>query len=100
MIYLVTGNQQLFGSDYYEIISIDKSLEIINSWDVVQFDTETSGRDSRICKILCAQFGNRCAGIQIVVDTSTVNILLYKNILESKLLIGHNLKFDISFLYI
>ena len=99
MIYLVTGNQQLFGSDYYEIISIAKSLEIINKWDLVQFDTETSGRDPHCCKILCAQFGNRAADIQIVVDTSTVDILLYKNILETKLIIGHNLKFDIQFLY-
>lgn len=99
MIYLVTGNQQLFGSEFYEIISIPKSLEIIENWDVVQFDTETSGRDPHICKILCAQFGNAKAGIQIVVDTSTVNILLYKKILETKLIIGHNLKFDIQFLY-
>ena len=99
MIYLVTGNQQLFGSEFYEIISISKSLEIIENWDVVQFDTETSGRDPHICKILCAQFGNAKAGIQIVVDTSTVNILLYKKILETKLIIGHNLKFDIQFLY-
>lgn len=99
MIYLVTGNQQLFESEYYEIISIERSLELINSWDIVQFDTETSGRDPHICKILCAQFGNRAAGIQIVVDTLTINILYYKSILETKLLVGHNLKFDIQFLY-
>ena len=99
MIYLVTGNQQLFQSEFYEIISVEKSLEILKTWDPVQFDTETSGRDPHVCKILCAQFGNRKAGIQIVVDTSTVDILLYKEILETKLLIGHNLKFDIQFLY-
>ena len=99
MIYLVTGNQQLFQSEFYEIISVEKSLEILKTWDPVQFDTETSGRDPHVCKILCAQFGNREAGIQIVVDTSTVDILLYKEILETKLLIGHNLKFDIQFLY-
>ena len=99
MIYLVTGNQQLFKSEFYEIISAEKSLEILKTWDLVQFDTETSGRDPHVCKILCAQFGNRAAGIQIVVDTLTTNILLYKEILETKLLIGHNLKFDIQFLY-
>ena len=99
MIYLVTGNQQLFQSEFYEIISVEKSLEIIKTWDSVQFDTETSGRDPHVCKILCAQFGNREANIQIVVDTLTVDILLYKEILETKLLIGHNLKFDIQFLY-
>ena len=79
MIYLVTGNQQLFSSDYYEIISIAKSLEIINKWDLVQFDTETSGRDPHCCKILCAQFGNRAADIQIVVDTSNVNLKASKS---------------------
>ena len=99
MIYLVTGNQQLFRSEYYEVISLEKSLEIIENWDVVQFDTETSGRDPHCCKILCAQFGNKNADIQIVVDTSTTDILHYKNLLETKLLIGHNLKFDIQFLY-
>ena len=99
MIYLVTGNRQLFHSEYYEIISLEKSLEIIENWDVVQFDTETSGRDPHCCKILCAQFGNKNADTQIVVDTSTTDILHYKNLLETKLLIGHNLKFDIQFLY-
>ena len=99
MIYLVSENRQLFQSEHYEMISREKSVEIIQSWDIVQFDTETSGRDPHICKILCAQFGNREAGIQIVVDTTTTNILLYKDILETKLIVGHNLKFDIQFLY-
>lgn len=99
MIYLVTENRQLFESEFYEIISVEKSLELINIWDVVQFDTETSGRDPHVCKILCMQFGNRAAGIQIVVDALTTDVMLYKEILETKLLIGHNLKFDIQFLY-
>lgn len=99
MIYLVTKNQQLLNSEFYEIISAEKSLEIIKTWDVVQFDTETNGRDPHVCKILCAQFGNREANIQVIVDTSTTDLLLYKEILETKLIIGHNLKFDIQFLY-
>lgn len=92
MIYLVTTNRQLFESEFYKIISIEQSLEIIKTWDVVQFDTETSGKDPHVCKVLCAQFGNRKAGIQIVVDTLTIDLLLYKDILETKLIIGHNLK--------
>ena len=99
MIYLVTKNRQLFQSEFYQIISEEQSLQMIHSWDIVQFDTETSGRDPHLCKILCAQFGNAKADTQIVVDTLTTNILLYKDILESKLLVGHNLKFDIQFLY-
>ena len=99
MIYLVTKNRQLFESEFYTIISEVEALNIITKWDLVQFDTETSGRDPHCCKILCAQFGNRAADTQIVVDIETTNIVLFKQILETKLLIGHNLKFDIQFLY-
>ena len=45
MIYLVTRNRQLFKSEYYEIISLEKSIEIIKSWDLIQFDT--GGQDRR-----------------------------------------------------
>lgn len=99
MIYLVSKNTELFESPFYSIISEEESLEIINSWDIVQFDTETSGRNAHICDILCAQFGNEKAGIQIVVDTQTIDITHYKSILETKLIVGHNLKFDCQFLY-
>ena len=99
MIYLVSAQKELFNNSEYELISIEKSLLILNSWDVIQYDSETTGRDPHICDLLCAQFGNRKANIQIVVDCTTVSILLYKDILETKLLIGHNLKFDLQFLY-
>lgn len=99
MIKLVSGNKQLFKSDNYSYMSVEDSINEISSWDEVQFDTETSGRDAHLCKVLCAQFGNNKADLQIVVDTSTVDLLKYKEILETKLIIGHNLKFDIQFLY-
>lgn len=99
MIYLVSKQNSLFDSPNYSVISVEKSLEVINSWEVVQFDTETSGRNTHLCDILCIQFGNKSANTQIVVDCSTIDIMMYKNILESKLLVGQNLKFDIQFLY-
>lgn len=99
MIYLVSDNKRLFESPNYSYLSVEESIKEIESWDVVQFDTETSGRDPHLCKILCAQFGNKKRDIQIVVDTLTVDLLLYKQILEEKLIIGHNLKFDIQFLF-
>jgi DNA polymerase I-like protein with 3'-5' exonuclease and polymerase domains len=52
-----------------------------------------------LCDFLCFQFGNKKADTQIVVDHSCVDIKLYKNLLESKFLIGQNLKFDLQFLY-
>lgn len=99
MIYLVSKQQSLFSSTEYEQISIEQSINIINQWDVVQFDTETSGRNPHICKLLTAQFGNKKENIQIVVDCTTIDFLSYKNILETKLIVGHNLKFDCQFCY-
>lgn len=99
MIYLVTAQKELFESSKYKHISLAKSLEIMSTWNNIQFDTETSGRDPHICKLLCAQFGNKKTGIQIVVDCSTVDIKHYKELLETRFIIGHNLKFDLQFLY-
>ena len=81
MIYLVTNQLSLFENDVYKIISAERSLEIMKDWNVVQYDSETNGRDAHINKLLCIQFGNDKANTQIVVDTSTINILLYKDIL-------------------
>lgn len=61
--------------------------------------TITKLRDARICNILCIQFGNKEKDFQIVVDCTTIDITLYKDILEGTLLIGQNLKFDLQFLY-
>lgn len=99
MIYLVTGQLNLFENDAYKNITVEESLAMMKDWNVVQYDSETDGRDAHINKLLCVQFGNDAADTQIVVDTSTINILLYKDILESKTLIGQNLKFDLAFLY-
>ena len=61
--------------------------------------TITKLRDARICSILCVQFGNKEKDFQIVVDCTTIDITIYKDILEGTLLIGQNLKFDLQFLY-
>ena len=99
MVYLVTTQEELFENELYTIISAEESLQIMQSWDVIQVDSETNGRDPHLCDFLCYQFGNKKANAQIVVDRSCVDIKLYKNLLESKFLIGQNLKFDLQFLY-
>ena len=99
MIYLVTAQQQLFDRDDFKIISVEESLDMMKDWKVVQLDSETDGRDAHLCKLLCVQLGNDKQDARIVIDTSTVDIKKYKTILESKLCIGHNLKFDLQFLY-
>lgn len=99
MIYLVTKNTELFKVDEYKIISVEESLRIIEHWEMVQYDSETTGRDARLCTILCMQFGDLIGETQVVVDTTTVSPLLYKDVLESHFIIGQNLKFDLQFLF-
>lgn len=99
MIYLVSNNQDLFKYDDYKCISVKESVNILQSWNTIQFDTETTGTYAKIDKLLSAQFGNTDKSIQIVVDCLTVSILCYKEILEKKFLVGQNLKFDLQFLY-
>ena len=94
MIYLVTGNLQLFESNEYQIISLEESLEKLSNWKMFQFDSETTGRDCHINDFLCVQFGNVEGTEQIVVDTTTVSILNYKEYIENHYMVGQNLKFD------
>jgi DNA polymerase-1 len=99
MIFLVTTQQELFDRDDYKIISVEESLQMMKDWEVIQLDTETTGRDAHLCDILCVQLGNDKADARIVVDTSTVDIKLYKDLLESKFFILHNAKFDLQFFF-
>lgn len=99
MIYLVSNQQTLFESNLYSKMSVEDSLKEIASWKVIQLDSETSGRDCHLCDFLCVQFGNDKADKRIVVDTTTVDIRKYKDVIENALIVGQNLKFDIQFLY-
>ena len=76
--------------------SIDTCLKYLNTQEVLGFDIETLGFDPYRDRIVCIQLGN--AENQFVIDTNTVDIQVFKEILENKELIGHNLKFDIRFL--
>lgn len=99
MIYLVTGNVPLFEYSEYKIISVEESLKIMSSWNMYQYDSETTGRDCHVNDVLCVQFGDIDGTTQIVVDTTTINILKYKNFIEENYMIGQNLKFDLQFLF-
>ena len=98
MIYLVTLNQELFDNDAYKIISVKESLEILEPLQIVGLDTETSGLDCWTKELLSVQLG--CRDFQVVIDCKTIDILQYKEYLESdRLFIGWNLKFDIKWLF-
>lgn len=42
-IFLVSAQHKLFESTEYKQLSIEDSLAMINSWGVIQYDSETSG---------------------------------------------------------
>jgi DNA polymerase I-like protein with 3'-5' exonuclease and polymerase domains len=99
MIYFVTNQTKLIESDIYKIITVEESLQLLKDCKVLQFDSETDDLDCHIGTLLSIQFGNKEEGFQIVVDCTTVDVKVYKDILEKTLLVGHNLKFDLQWLY-
>ena len=81
MIFLVTNQKELFESEVYFIIDIDKCLSLLWNMPMIQVDTETNGRDAHINKVLCIQFGNDTLDCQIIVDTTTISLNIYKEVL-------------------
>jgi DNA polymerase-1 len=101
MIYLITNRTEIpeFRSvDFIKRCTLEQSLEYLEKLDWIGFDSETGGFDYFIDPLYTIQLGNR--EHQFVVDTVTVNISLFKTLLTEKGLIGHNLKFDLKFLYV
>lgn len=99
MIYLVTKNTELFENPSYKIIGVDESLSLLSTLDKVGIDTETDSLDCHKGRLLSLQLG--CFEFQVVIDCLTIDILMYKDFLESdRLFIGWNLKFDLKWLFV
>ena len=99
MIYLVTKQQSLFENDAYKTISVEESLQLMKDCKVLQFDSETLETDPHVGILLCIQLGSIDKNFQIVIDTTSIDIRVYKEVLETRGLIGHNLDFDLKWLY-
>lgn len=97
MIYLVTNQRSLFDSAAFSMASVSEAIEYLETLDVVGFDTETRGLDPHTKELLSMQLGDEQR--QYVVDCLTVNPKEFKELLEKKILIMHNAKFDLRFLY-
>ena len=95
MIYLVT-KQDISLPDII-LTTVEDSLEYLNKLEWIGLDTETSGFDPYTTKLYTLQLGDN--DVQYVIDLTTIDINEYKELLETKGLIGHNLKFDLRFLY-
>jgi len=97
MIYLVT-QQILPPTDAYKIVSVEESLRLLEPLTIVGLDTETQGFNPHLKELLLVQLGN--FDFQVVIDTTTVDTLIYKNYLESdRLFIIQNASFDLKFFY-
>ena len=87
MIYLVSKQEHLFKSTLYTRLSEEESVKLVESFDRIQLDTETLGKDAHLVPILTLQMGNDTKDARIVVDATTIDITIYKHALESKLCI-------------
>ena len=97
MIYLVT-QQILPPTDAYKIVSVEDSFKILNPLTIVGLDTETQGMNPHLKNLLLVQLGNY--NNQVVIDTTTVDIHIYQEYLESnRLFILQNADFDLRFFY-
>ena len=96
MIKLVTNQLNIY-KDYYDIITVEESLGILNNLEELSVDTETTGFDPYTKNLLLTQLGDQ--DVQIVIDNTSVSIKHYKSLLESKLLILQNAQFDLRFLF-
>jgi len=94
MIYLVT--KQDISLPDITLTTVEDSLEYLNKLEWIGLDTETSGFDPYTTKLYTLQLGDN--DVQYVIDLTTIDINEYKELLETKGLIGHNLKFDLRFL--
>lgn len=91
----IVSNQSVIYSEY-EVINPTKALELLENLDEISLDSETEGFDPFTCNIVCLQLGN--SELQLVID-NTVDLKMFKHVLETKLLIIANAQFDLRFLY-
>lgn len=83
----------------YNKCSTQACIQYLEGFDEIQVDTETRGFDPHTKELLCLQLGDPNAEKQYVIDVSTVDVQEFKALLESKLLLLQNAKFDLRFLY-
>ncbi len=76
------------------IEGISSLLNYIDKLSTIGYDIETNGLDSYINKVIVWTFGDN---IDQYVIHSSVNIFKVIELVKSKTLLGHNIKFDIKF---
>lgn len=98
MIYVVSKERFLFHPDDIKFINVEESLKILEPLKIVGLDTETTGLDPYTKELKLVQLG--CKEFQVVIDTTTIDILEYKDYLESdRLFLLWNAKFDLKWFF-
>lgn len=102
MIGLVTEDPRVIQSiqgknENIVICSKENALQALEKLEWIGFDSETLGFDPYTSDLITIQLGYDKH--QFVIDVKSVDINYFKELLETKPLIGHNLKFDLKFLY-
>lgn len=102
MIYLVTQQISLFDSSLFQIISLEKGISLLQNYEELALDTETSGLDCFTKKLLLLQIGN--FEIQVLFDIDSYNHKIpekLKDFLNTNTIsyILQNAKFDLKFLF-
>lgn len=84
-----------FNTQWFPESSVSDILEYFEEKEFVEFDSETTGFDCYVNELVCFQLGDN--ENQFVISPEYLQS--FKELLLKKTLIGHNIKFDLKFLY-
>ena len=101
IMYLVSNQARLFDDTLFEVITMDKAIELMEYEKELALDTETTGLDPHGNKLLLIQIGNYDYQIQFDIQSEDGTIpKKLKNFLNTYKgqFILQNAKFDIQFL--
>lgn len=82
-------------SPSFEETTFNEIIAYFRDKEEIGLDSETMGFDPYTVDLLCLQIGDY--DNQFIIHPS--NVHMFKDFLEQKVLLGHNLKFDLLFLY-
>jgi len=100
MIYYLSKKKILFENNNINYdLRICDVINALSKEKVIALDTETTGRDPLVDKIIMLQIGT-LQGNQYVIDARDYDIRKLKSLLEdkNKIIVGHNIKFDYNML--
>jgi DNA polymerase-1 len=90
------GNELFMSSEFTCGKTAQDVLDYFKDIPSIMVDTETTGLDCHKNKIILLQIGTESE--QFVIDCRYVDIKLFKDLIESKVCLLHNAKFDYKFL--